>query len=504
MQTVLDLSYIKACRYFLEPENYCTLGLPKYINFRNILDFVQTKVGDKKLKDILVKDYPSAFEKVNYRIQMKKDAMYSYRTIQLANPYLYYLLVKEITAEKNWQEIKNRFLEFKVPQIEVISIPKVKGGKDKSCQATEVTFWWEGVEQRSLELALRYRYMFVTDITNCYPSMYTHSIAWAMMGKDRAKSNRKGDLIGNKIDKYIQSMQYGQTNGIPQGSRLFDFIVEIILGYADEILYSRLREKNIDDYKIIRYRDDYRIFSNSKSELEQIAFLLHDVLTSLNLQLNSKKTFLTEQVITDSIKADKIGYIVNVPFYRKSNRHVFTMSSSLQQEILYIHQFAKQYPNSGTVVKLLTIFAHRLKRKMPLCENKTVLISMLTDIALESPKSYRIVLMIISKLLSKIPTTDERKEIVQLVYGKFRRLPNIGELQIWLQRITFQLPQSISYDEKICKIVAGEYNVSLWDNDWVKEEYKTGFPIDSLCDVAVRNALTPIINIDEVSLFNEY
>lgn len=109
--------------------------------------------------------------------------MYAYRPVQIANPYLYYLLVKIMTNKGNWTTLKKRFEEFKEPQIEVASIPKVKGEKDKSHQAASVTSWWENVEQRSIELALKYRYMFITDITNCYTSMYTHTIAWALMGK---------------------------------------------------------------------------------------------------------------------------------------------------------------------------------------------------------------------------------------------------------------------------------------------------------------------------------
>jgi hypothetical protein len=39
-----------------------------------------------------------------------------------------------------------------------------------------------------------------------------------------------------------------------------DFIAEMVLGYIDECLSRCLDEKM--DYRIIRYRDDYRIFTN--------------------------------------------------------------------------------------------------------------------------------------------------------------------------------------------------------------------------------------------------
>jgi hypothetical protein len=43
-----------------------------------------------------------------------------------------------------------------------------------------------------------------------------------------------------------------------------DFIAEMVLGYIDECL-SRCLDKKMD-YRIIRYRDDYRIFTNNKKE----------------------------------------------------------------------------------------------------------------------------------------------------------------------------------------------------------------------------------------------
>ncbi|QDJ13846.1 hypothetical protein CEP45_08415 [Mergibacter septicus] len=63
-------------------------------------------------------------------------------------------------------------------------------------------------------------------------------------------------------------MSWGQTNGIPQGSVLMDFIAELVLGYCDEILEEKLSERRIDNYFIIRYRDDYRVFTNSKEDAE--------------------------------------------------------------------------------------------------------------------------------------------------------------------------------------------------------------------------------------------
>ena len=95
-------------------------------------------------------------------------------------------------------------------------------------------------------------------------------------------------------------MQHGQTNGIPQGSTLSDFIAEMVLAYADKELDNKLNSEGITNFHIVRYRDDYRIFCNSKEETERIVFLLQEVLSELNFQLNVKKTYLTEEIISEA------------------------------------------------------------------------------------------------------------------------------------------------------------------------------------------------------------
>lgn len=246
------------------------------------------------------------------------------------------------------------------------------------------------------------------------------------------------------------------------------------------------------------------MFCNSKEHIERIAFLLQEVLAGLNFQLNSRKTFLTEEVISEAIKPDKKDYIMGGPIYKKEKGIIYSTMSNLQQEALFIHQFSKKHSNTGTLSKLLTIFAQRLDAKTNKCDDAVSLISIFTDIALLSPKIYKIVLAIISRLIEKIPTTAKREHIVKDIYKKFQRFPNIGEVQIWLQRITYDLRHQIAYTEDICKIVNNEPNVKLWNNDWVADKYKVAFPQHKICTDWIRKCYTPVINIDEVSLFNIY
>ena len=149
-----------------------------------------------------------------------------------------------------------------------------------------------------------YNYMMITDITDCYSSIYTHSITWAMCGIDKAKEktqNKKAILseadekrykLGDAIDDKLRAMSFNQTNGIPQGSILMDFIAEIILGYVDLEISERLKnESTIKKYRILRYRDDYRIFGSTQEDVIKIAKILTEELARLNFKLNTKKQF---------------------------------------------------------------------------------------------------------------------------------------------------------------------------------------------------------------------
>ena len=53
MKSVLELSEVKAYKYFMESSNFCSLDLPKYIDFSKVLAYIEKKVGKKSFVDIL-------------------------------------------------------------------------------------------------------------------------------------------------------------------------------------------------------------------------------------------------------------------------------------------------------------------------------------------------------------------------------------------------------------------------------------------------------------------
>ena len=264
---ILELTADEAKRFFLEHENYFSLKLPDYINFQELLDKLSVEMGEEIYTSILNKDsLPDNYDDINYTLYNNKDGNYDWRPFQIINPVIYISLINILSKKNNWNEILKRFEEIdKTSVIKCESIPVVKQEKEKilNKQSSQILSWWDKIEQNSIKLSLEYNYLFKTDIVNCYSEIYTHSIAWALHTKKTAKEKRNDKkLLGNNIDKHLRTMSNGQTNGIPQGSVLMDFIAEIVLKYSDELISYEI-EKNIKlkgKFEILRYRDDYRVF----------------------------------------------------------------------------------------------------------------------------------------------------------------------------------------------------------------------------------------------------
>lgn len=491
-KSILQLSCAEARSFLLKPESYCSLDFPPYIRFDRLIDGVHKALDGKVLADLRASS-PRDIDDVNYTILNNKDGKYAWRPFQLIHPALYVSLVRHLTEEGNWQLVLNRFKEFSAnAKIRCLSLPIVSLS-DQQDKAEQVTHWWSEVEQRSIELSLDYEYLIETDITDCYGAIYTHSIAWALHSKAKAKEkeHRKDmNLLGNVIDAHIQDMRQGQTNGIPQGSVLMDFIAEMVLGLADLELSEKIQGAKIDDYCILRYRDDYRVFVNNPQHGELIVKFLTEVTIGLGLKLNSAKTKASNDVVRASIKADKLAWIGR----KNTEKH-------LQKHLLIIHDHAVQFSNAGSLVGALNEFHKRITRLKALREQPMPLIAIIIDIAYRNPRTYAICAAILSKLMSFMESAKDKTIVAEKIKTKFAKIPNIGQMQIWIQRVTLPIAANITYDEPICKLVAGD-NVALWNVNWISSnDLKKALDVTKVVDQEVLNALEPVILTDEVDMF---
>lgn len=487
-RSILEMTAKQARAFLMKPESYCSLDLPTYITFSRILSAVSKELLGKSLASMSSK--PRDHEGVNYSMLSNKDGRHAWRPFQLIHPALYVSLVEKMTEPPNWKVIRERFKEFRtLPNFQCLSIP-LEASSARADKAAQVLNWWQGIEQTSIELALDFNYVVHADITDCYAAIYTHSIAWALHTKPVAKA-KKGDkaLIGNVVDSHIQDMRHGQTNGIPQGSVLMDFIAEMVLGYADLDLSNRLKAASVTEFQILRYRDDYRIFVQNPQVGEAILKCLTEVLIDLGLKLNTGKTTGSLQVVASSVKADKRGWLRG----RQGDQN-------LQKHLLVIHAHGIDFPNAGSLTVALTQFHERLAKAAQI-QNPRVLISIVVDIAYNSPRTFPVCAAIISRLLSALNGKQERVETIRKIYRKLSQLPNTGHMEVWLQRISHSLEPKLAYKEKLCQLVKHR-STDIWNNKWITSpKLRTALDPLQVVNKSKLRSLKPVIKPIEIALF---
>ena len=161
--------------------------------------------------------------------------------------------------------------------------------------------FFDSGEFRRLEK--RYKFMRTIDVSKCFFNIYTHSITWAVKGKDFAKA--QGDVYSfeGRFDRLMQKANYNETNGIvvgPELSRIFAEIIfqDIDLRVETALLPDRVHERH---YALRRYVDDYFVFCNSQQDLDVVHDVLRDQLERYKLFINAHKTVTSTRPFVSQI-----------------------------------------------------------------------------------------------------------------------------------------------------------------------------------------------------------
>ena len=537
-KNVLSLKAEEALDFFMKSEQFHGFELPEYFNFDTVLAYVKERIGDKSMEDCLDGTRPDDLPNVNLDILLNKDGRYAVRPLMLANPYLYYFLAREVCCPKGWDAVQKCFKAYHVPHITSCALPVLPQKVEAFHKSETILNWWNTIEQRSLELSLEYRYMFVSDITNCYGSINPQSIEWALGCKGTRHENSDHQQMARNIQTYLRALQHGHNIGIPQGSVLFDFVAEIILGYSDLLLHEALEKEGIEGYEILRYRDDYRVFCNDKDTLERISYLLQAVLEGLNFRMNSQKTKISDTIVTDAIKPDKLFYIFNTPIFNKKGCDF----DGIQKHLLYILMFARKYPNSGQIRVMLSDLDKRIIEKLKpkahkglpvnwdpididdetpdpakdetpdpvkmvkgrIVENVRALTAVATQIALENVTLCHYALRVISRMVDSLDDMEEKRDIIEKVYQRLCGLPNSDYNQLWLQNITYTQDKESGespYTMRLCQLVMGGCEEPLWNNTWLKPALCDTLPYDSIVSAETLKMVTPVIMFRETRAY---
>lgn len=205
------------------------------------------------------------------------------RLLGVPNPFGYHNLCKFLS--ENWDSIKKHFRDktsaqaYKVSQIHIRKIKDTK-------KVFQMNFPNEGINSElNIELMSGKRYMVKTDISSCFPSMYSHALAWAIVGKDVAKQNRNSNDWFNNLDYFTRNLKNQETHGFLIGPHASNILSEIILTAIDYELKK---------YSFLRYIDDYTCYVESYEQAQAFILDLSKCLRDFGLFINHKKTKIVE------------------------------------------------------------------------------------------------------------------------------------------------------------------------------------------------------------------
>ncbi len=231
-------------------------------------------------------------------LSMRKDDI-SRRVLSLPNPKAFLRLAK--LMQENWNDIQE-YAESRNSLSPITYLHKYNETGQKAMLNSEnirdsvrsKSDFIEGLKN-CIQASLGYKYRLKVDVANCYNTIYTHSVAWAICGKDEAKKylrtkepeQLKDEYeLADKLDAFIRFQKNNETNGIVVGpftSRIFS---EIILAAIDRKLSKK-------GYVFRRYVDDFKFYFRSEIQAKASIPKIERLLNEYGLHLNASKTEVT-------------------------------------------------------------------------------------------------------------------------------------------------------------------------------------------------------------------
>lgn len=207
-----------------------------------------------------------------------------YRTINIPNPIAYYHLC--CFLRENWNKIQNYFKATTNDQDSNISQIHLQYRKNKKSLFEMKSYESKYELATEDSLIVGKKYCVTADISSCFPSIYTHAIPWALIGKNKAKKERSNGYWYNGLDKWCRNVTNGETHGILIGPHYSNLISEIVLTKIDQKIMS-------DKWQFVRYIDDFHCYTKNENDANAFLIQLYKALQEFGLTLNRKKISIT-------------------------------------------------------------------------------------------------------------------------------------------------------------------------------------------------------------------
>lgn len=277
------------------------------------------------------------------------------RNLGIPNPKHFFCLAEHVVG--NWTTLKT------CASASAFSLSKPVDGRPERAISPEHDLT-ERTDKRAQLLSMG-RFILKADISRFFPSIYTHSIPWAIMGKANAKrAHATGALKGtweDRTDTFSRCINNNQTVGIPIGPDTSRLLAEVLLSRIDVELSGKFTK-----LRALRYIDDYEFAFATRAEAEEVLSFLQHLLNEFELALNGNKT----EIIALPYQFDPI-WTSKIRIFAYRNAGVTGQKNDLTAYFDMVFDFFKRFPEEGllkyAVARLRSIEIHRTN--WPLLEN---------------------------------------------------------------------------------------------------------------------------------------
>lgn len=214
---------------------------------------------------------------------------YERRNIHITHPIPQALLAFELA--KNWKTIQKWLLR------QTYSLDEIRISDNYERSIKGINFALHRAKKGYLEATSDW--LLKTDISRFYPTIYTHSIAWAAYEKKKVKDNLKTytGSLADRLDLLVRSCNRNQTIGIPVGPETSRILAEVISSRIDNEFDRKM--PNIPKDHVDRLQDDWVVGLKTLERAEEVLSAITTIYRDYGLEINGSKTSI-EHIIASS------------------------------------------------------------------------------------------------------------------------------------------------------------------------------------------------------------
>ncbi|OBX24551.1 hypothetical protein A9996_14470 [Gelidibacter algens] len=228
--------------------------------------------------------------------------IYSRRKLGIPNPKQFADLSNAII--ENWSLIRSSYKLSNYSESTPIESRAKRAVRTKSTS-------WNNFKFQLIEKSFDKKIELILDISQFYPTIYTHSIPWALLGKEKAKNlykiassdkakwerllmsntDAKSYRSADYIDTLVRNCNDRQSIGLCIGPDTSLILAEVIANRIDFEINKRLTSIQ---HTGTRYYDDFYFYFDNRNEAENALKIIQQVLYEFQLETNENKVSINE------------------------------------------------------------------------------------------------------------------------------------------------------------------------------------------------------------------